>query len=409
MSGYDVGGHADYILTILEERRLPHPLEGWSTFHPPLYYWVGSLVWSLLEPLGPRAVVAGLRAIGAVASLAAGLVTFLLVLRLGAGWFVAWVATALVLFVPCAQMATAMVGNEALAAGFAALALPPLLTLHQNPRSWRIAGLAGFLAGLALATKFTGVFVAAACVFPFARADFDRRMLRALAVGVLTGGLVAGPFLLRNVVLTGTPFPMTRDLEPMKSTEEASVLRPRKLVDYLWLNPECLRRPSIHHVRGTNVSAPRPNRAMTNVWGLTYASIWYDAFAQRIPIADHRDGIRSGPLLALLGIIPTSVMLLGFVLALIRCVLHRGRSDDAPLVVIWLTGLASFVTFTWQAPSLTAVKGSYLLPLAVPGAVFFAGGVMWLCTRLRTGVLLLSAAAALAAALVFTDRLIFPA
>ena len=38
LAGYDAGGHAGYLLTIVEEGRLPHPLEGWATFHPPLYY-----------------------------------------------------------------------------------------------------------------------------------------------------------------------------------------------------------------------------------------------------------------------------------------------------------------------------------------------------------------------------------
>ena len=41
LSGYDAGGHAGYVLTVVEDGRLPHPLEGWSTFHPPLYYLLG--------------------------------------------------------------------------------------------------------------------------------------------------------------------------------------------------------------------------------------------------------------------------------------------------------------------------------------------------------------------------------
>lgn len=34
LTGYDAPGNAGYILTIVAEHRLPHPLEGWSTFHP---------------------------------------------------------------------------------------------------------------------------------------------------------------------------------------------------------------------------------------------------------------------------------------------------------------------------------------------------------------------------------------
>jgi len=407
LTGYDAGGHAGYILTIVEEGRLPDPHSGWSTFHPPLYYLTGSVAWKLLEPAGPTAIVAGLRAIGALAALGAGLVTYFLVRR-RSDWKVAWVATALVLFVPAGQMATAMIGNEALAAGLGALALPPLLALQRDPRSARHAALAALFAGLAFATKYNAAFVVAACAVPFLRRDLDRRMLRALATGVAVGAIVAGPVYTRNLLLTGTPFPVTRLGAPVQSVEEANVLRPRKLVDYLWIDPACLLRPSIHHVAGGSTAEPRRNPAMTNVWGLAYASIWYDAQGHRIPLAHHRDGVYAGPLLTLLGLAPTGVTLLGFALALGEFVRRRGRSDDGPLVVLTCVGLAAFVGFTWWAPSVVAVKGSYLLPLAVPGAMFFARGARRLGARWRPWILSFGTAAALASAAVFTHALVFP-
>ena len=42
--GYDAKYHVEYILTLVHEGRLPRPLEGWSTFHPPLYYLLSSVV-----------------------------------------------------------------------------------------------------------------------------------------------------------------------------------------------------------------------------------------------------------------------------------------------------------------------------------------------------------------------------
>ncbi len=35
--GYDEGAHAAYALAIRETGALPHPLSGWSSFHPPGY------------------------------------------------------------------------------------------------------------------------------------------------------------------------------------------------------------------------------------------------------------------------------------------------------------------------------------------------------------------------------------
>ena len=53
LTGYDAPGHAAYVYGILEEGRLPDPYQGWSTFHPPLYYLLGAAVWRLAEPFAP--------------------------------------------------------------------------------------------------------------------------------------------------------------------------------------------------------------------------------------------------------------------------------------------------------------------------------------------------------------------
>jgi hypothetical protein len=147
---------------------------------------------------------------------------------------------------------------------------------------------------------------------------------------------------------------------------------------------------------------------MTNVWGLTYASIWFDSQGHRIPARFHRDGMIAGPALTLLGLLPTLVMGFGFALAARDFVRRRGRSDDAPLVVIWIVGLVSYCAFTWWAQSVVAVKGSYLLPLAVPGTLFFARGATAIGPRLRPWVLGVACVAATMAAIVFTADGLFP-
>jgi 4-amino-4-deoxy-L-arabinose transferase-like glycosyltransferase len=408
LAGYDAGPHVGYILAIVETGALPDLNSGTLTFHPPLYYLLGSRVWSLLEPAGPDAITAGLRTIGGLAALLAGAVTWLLV-RSRASWPVAWVATALVLFVPVGQMSAAMVGNEALAAGLAALALPSILALQRDPHRVGHAALAGLFAGLAVATKFSGVFVVAACLVPFLRRDFDRGMLRAVAVGLAIGAIIAGPIYARNWLISGSPFPFTRVEEPLKSMEAGNILRPRRVSDYLWVDPACLLRPSIHHIEGDSLALPRRNPDMTNVWGLAYASIWYDAQGHRIPLEFHRDGVRTGPLLTFLGIVPTALMLFGFGLAVAEAVRRRGRSDDAPLVLLFGVGVGFFVAFTWWAQSVVAVKASYLLPLSVPAAVFFARGITRVGARWRPPLLAICTLAAICSAIVFTHDLVYPA
>ena len=302
LSGYDAGGHAAYILTIVEEERLPEPREGWSTFHPPLYYLLGAAAWSVFEPLGPRALGAGVRAISACAVLISGAVLFALALRRSSAWPSAAVATALLLFVPSVQMAGAMIGNEALGLACASLAVPWILKLQADPRDARAAALAALFAALALATKYTGVFVAAACVVPFLRRDLDARMLRAAAAGAAVAVLVAGPVYVRNVAVSGSPIPMTRDLEPMKSIEAAFVIRDRKFKDYLSFPSGALRHPYLARRVGYS-DRYLTNRALTSIWGLAHASTWYDTFGHREPAAlpDLREGREGAPLLPLAG------------------------------------------------------------------------------------------------------------
>ncbi len=404
--GYDAPGHAGYVLTLVREGRLPHPLEGWSTFHPPLYYAVAAALWSLLEPLGPAALTAALRAPGALAWLAAGVVAWRSARHLGAAPRVALAAAALVWFVPSNQFAAVMIGNEALAAALAGFAVPFLLRLQDDPGDRPAAVGAGLLAGLALAAKYSGFWVAAGAVVPWLRRGIGRRELAAAAAGAAVAAVVAGPVYLRNLVLTGTPVPMTRDLEPMRGAEAAFELRPRRACDYLTLDRDCFLRPSLYHVPGRPGSYANLNPAMTHVFGLVYAGFWYDAFGHRVPIALHRDGFALGPALLALGFVPTLLLLAGLVAATVST-LRRGSAEPlAPLVAMAWLALGSFVAFTWRAPSLAAAKASYFLPLAVPAALLFCRGAALLAPRVRTAAAAVSLLAALAAGAAFTHRVL---
>src|SRR5262249_43474783 len=149
------------------------------------------------------------------------------------------------------------------------------------------------------------------------------------------------------------------------------------------------------------------NPSMESVWGLAFASIWYDAFARRIPLNVHVDGLWTGPALTLLGLAPTGLLLFGFACAVADVARHGLRDRHAPLVAMSLVGLTCFVAFPWKAPTLAAAKGSYLLPLAAPSAIFFSLGAQR-AGRWRPLLVSASGVAALLAAVVFTTDLVFP-
>jgi len=352
-------------------------------------------------------VLFGIRALGVLAGFAAALVTHHLVRRLGGRRDAAFVATALVLFVPCIQMSATMEGNEAFAAGVAALGLPSLLALQADPRNVRAALVAGLFAGLAAVSKFTGLALIATCAVPFLRSDLDRPMLRALLALGFSFALIAGPVYGRNVLVAGTPFPLTRTREPMYTAERVQIIRPRRVLDYVTVHLDNFLRPSVFHLTRLPASFRNRNRAMTSVPGLLYASFWYDPFAHRIPIRYHRDGIRSGPTMLALGLVPTLLMLAGLLVAMWRSVRLLLRAPEAPLVVMAFAGTAMLVLHTWTAQSTASVKGTYLLPLAPAAGVFFAQGVALLSGRWRGAALVASLAAAAVAAFVFTEGALF--
>jgi len=407
LSGYDAGGHAAYIYTIAEEGRLPHPLEGWSTFHPPLYYLIGSSIWKLGDSLSGRHLNVLLRCISLSAILATGLFTYYILRRLGRRHGESWVATALVLFVPSAQMTSVMLGNEALAIALTSAAILPILQLQQDPSRVRLAAVAGLLVGLAMITKYSGIWVFGASLVPFLRRDFDRKHLRALGAWGLTLSIVITPVYLRNTVLCGTPFPMTRTLEPMKSVEAPFEVRPREITDYIWIDPQCILNPSVFY-GSVGDNSHKLNATMTNVWGMAYASTWSDAFAHRISRQSLQNGSLPLTLLAILGLVPTTLAMLGFGVTLLHMWKTGRKIPEAPLIGMTLLGIATFVYFTSQAPALVAAKGSYLLPLATPFAVFFLRGLECLTNRWMLVCRAVSIVAIGVAAALFIQELVFP-
>jgi 4-amino-4-deoxy-L-arabinose transferase-like glycosyltransferase len=423
LTGYDEPGHLAYILTLVREARLPHPLEGWSTFHPPFYYAAASLLWRLAEPVSPYAVLISLRSLGVAAALICAAVAFLLVRRQGGEVTTATVATLLVVFLPVRQLATTMIGNEAMAAALVALALLFLVNLQRDPRRLGSALAAGALAGLALGTKYTAFALLPACAIPFLRADLGSRGRRAAGAVALAIAVIAGPVYARNLALTGTPVPMTRELEPMHSIEQGYALQPRQASDYLYVPWGVFRNPSIAGESFDGIGVPPIvlvkdrqklvipgavlNRNMFRVPAMVYAGTWWDSIEVRVPPRLHAEGSRLGTVLTMLGVIPTLIVMGGFFVAAWRLWSRKLRSPEAPVTLFAGCALALFVLFTWRAPSLFAEKASYLLQIGVPTALFFAEGIAFLGPRVRAVALAMSLTAALACAVVFTDGAFF--
>ena len=363
--GFDARYNWEYIVALSRAWRLPPPDAGWSTGDPPLYFAVAALLvraapnWLVLVPL--LNVLLGL----AVAGLAVAMVRAVApgdALR-------AALAAGLVLFLPAHLHMSAMVNEELLAAAFTALALwivatpdPPADPRHALLR----ATLAGAVAGLALLSKLTGA-LAVACVALAIAADAARRRtlpgpaLR-LAAALMAAFVAGGWFYARNRILYGyfQPYGLPAH-ELMFSMPPGS----RSLLDYVFVpvstftNPQLLDPDLLH-----------------SVWGSAYASVWFDAHRAFLP-TDSEPVRLLGTAVLLLALLPTAAFLTGLVQGAKRAV--RGDPVDVPLVGLVVLTLAGFAAYTWQNPWFAVIKGTSLLGLCLPYAVYTSGTlVAWM-------------------------------
>jgi tetratricopeptide (TPR) repeat protein len=311
------------------------------------------------------------------------------------------VAFCAVAFLPVQLSASAMPGNE-LTQG--ALSAAALLSFVANERRERVSAWAdlrtGALLGLALLTKHNAwVTLAALCAARAVLGALEpaagrlRRSLRRLGWMLGVALLLPAPIYARNLQAFGTPFPSAADAVPIvRWIESQQPPGARGLADYLSFPPRLFREPD-----------PLAPHLLHSVWGSLYLSTWAETHLE--PSAELRDWelqLRSA--LALLGLLPTALALLGAGLALRE--LRRGQQREVtiPLLALCGFGAAAAVAFSLRVPTWAALKASYLLPLSIAAAVFLCGALAWIATRSRTLYrALLSALAGVAAVALLVD------
>ena len=379
--GFDAAFSWEYIEALRKVWHLPAPDAGWSTADPPLYYALAAALMRVANapPLVPWLnLLLGL----GIAALAARLVRQLAPHDAAR----AWLAAGLVLYLPAHVHMSAMVNKEMLAAFMTSAAIclvaDPARTREEARPALRRALAAGVAAGLALLTKLSGVLAAPACAAAYVLdARKHRDALARAALCCLVAALVGGWFFARNRIEYGYFQPhalpahqLMLDMPPGERTLADYVRFPlATFTDAQVLNPSLLR----------------------SVWGTTYASLWFDAHRFFLPTVSLAVS-RLGEVTLVLALLPSAAFLAGVYAGARR--LARGAGDaDAPLLALVVLSLAGFAAYTWQNPWFAVVKGTSLLGLCVPFAVYASEA---LCSWIRRGrlqaALIGSALAALA-------------
>lgn len=372
--GFDLGNHLAYVDFVRREHALPLATEGWSTYHPPLFYVVSALLasgfsawlpavdpWSALRVLP---FLSGLVLVGVAWGLA----------RLLARDDTRTSALA-ALFAAAAPVNLYMAvypSNEAPHAALLALAL--LLTVRAmlaQRASQGVVAAAGALFGLALLTKFTSLVVVPVAMFFVAckLRLLEHASLRRIATQILGFSValltVCGTWYARNVVYFGRPIVGNWDL-------------PGSAAGW-WQQPGFHTTAYYTHF-GRALARPL-YAGFGSFWDALYSTFWTDGFL----------GGRAGVILqnaafdyelmaavALLALPATVLVGVGAFRALADALRdgdgHRRAALSFLLTAVFAVAFA-MVYVTLELPFATQARAPYGLALVPPLALFFALGL----------------------------------
>ncbi len=380
--GFDVNGHYEYLRFLAEERRIPIASDGWSTFHPPLYYVATAALRGLFgSAQGETLDGFVLHFFPVVAGLASALFAGALVRRLAPGEPLLAAASTLVAgLLPINVLLGSLVSNEAVNAGLVGLVLllaaDAMVRERATPRALAGLALAGSAALLAKTTSLPVVAAAFAGVGLKLWLVEGRSLARSAAAvaGVLAGvGVLAGWFYARNVILFGNPFVTNYDLPDAT----------------YWLAPG-FHTPAWYASFGAVLEHPF-FASYAGFWDGLYSTFFGDGQASGMlgiahpsPFWDY-EAMAAGywlaaPAVALLG--------LGFFAMGARAV----RSEPGPRLawsLLLATGYGmSFLVLltTLRYPHYALPKAFYALPALAAFAAAFALGIVALDTALRERV-----------------------
>jgi hypothetical protein len=372
--GYDAWGHVAYALFLDLYRAVPWADQGWSYFHPPLHYVFG---WALAQAGSGEVLARGLSLVGSAASLAtAALAAWMVRAAAPERPALALVGFGAVAFLPVHFFMSPMPGNE-LTEGFLTAASLAVLVANERRARPTLAGAAavGALGGLALLAKFSGLLtLVAACAALALRAGLrgawaapPRQVAARAALVAAVGLAIPAPYYARNALTFGAPFQLSRDFPLVAEVEREQPPGRRTVLDYLRFPLAAFTDPN-----------PLAPHLLGSVWASVYLNVWADTYRESDvarALEAEREERRSTRAMALLGLAPTALALLGAGLAVRDARRGRRREVVLPLAVQAAVSLAAFAAFSWRVPLWSALKASYLLGLSLPFAAALARGV----------------------------------
>lgn len=371
--GFDAGNHLAYVEHLRQQHALPLASDGWSMYHPPLFYVLSAV----LHGLGDRA----LKVLPFVAGLSLVFLSHSLATRLYRDQpRVALLATAFAACFPMALYCASYLTNEPLHAALAGVALLATVDALQAERSTaRTAAAVGLWLGLAALTKFT-VLAIVPVVLLFlvvkwrALEQLTPGRVAARAAWLLAALLaVAGWFYARNVWHFGTPVVGNWALP---GDDQVWWQQPGFHTWHYYLSfGESLRHPYLS--------------GFASFWDGVYSTLWGDGYIAGRVHPHQRHGFWSYEFMSAgyaLALPVTALLGLGLCRMLWQALRDPDPGRRAALSFLLTASYAIgfvFLALTVSLPFFAQAKAPYLLCLTPVLAVAFAAGAARVDDALR--------------------------
>jgi len=377
--GYDAAGHVSYIYQMKAGGGTPRADEGWSTFHPPLYYFLMANLWKYFGQKLSFPIHMLFRLFSTLMNLG---MAFLVVMAINMVWpqkySLSLLGLCFVFFVPLHIYSSSMIGNEQTAAFFISLGIVLLIAYNRTPNPRQrivLAILMALISGIALLSKYTGIFLVmtiAVCLTQKIVFEPAHRREYILHLALVFFGclLISGSFYWRNISLFGTPFPFTQNYPCVAEVMKKQPPGQRRWSDFFWFDFTIFRDPVVRKA-GVGMS---PSRSRY-VWSLVYSNYWFESFSHFFILQCDKWRQKLGRILLFLGIFPSFLFVLEIGRESFQAFRKKLNTSTLPLLVLFFLNLSGFIVFNLKTPQFSAGKATYFLASTLPFASFMSRGV----------------------------------
>jgi len=372
-SGFDWGGHVEYIKYMASKWRAPIATEGWEMFQPPCYYFISAIIYSLFG--GEAAEPSSLKAVqimGTISGVANVCFAWLVLRKLfKKSYLIQLLGFSVAAFLPMCLYMNPLISNEIFSGSIISLAICLLIQYGFEARiKIRHAVALGVVVGLALLSKYTALFIFLTAVTVLTirvlmNSSTRRREVAILAVFLTIVFTLSGWLYIRNLVKFHDPF--------IGNWDEKSGYHYEQHHGYRTLG---------FYLKFGSVFLHAPERSRwASFWDGKYGSMWMDTHGSFLRLSDEQTNLR-GSIIIYLALLPSVGILLGFYQSLKLAFKSSRRNPYLALVMVSTLTIISLISFTMEVPFYSTIKAFFYLSLLPPIAVFAGKGLDTMCRNL---------------------------